>query len=117
MLPTSCTVAALEDVTVPVLFITAHAVRDVGAVTTAVNVPACASAPIGQFRTCVPTGPVTVQPAPEDSVHVTPPPAGSGSFSTTLLAVPGPPFVTRIVNVAVWPAVTVPPSGVLATVR
>ena len=45
--------------------------------------------------------------------HATP--AGKGSFSVTLLAVPGPLFVTTIVNAAVSPALIVPWSAVLVT--
>src|SRR5947207_1543963 len=41
------------------------------------------------------------------------PSVGSGSFSTTLFAVPGPVLVTRIENVGFWPIEYVPLSGVL----
>ena len=45
--------------------------------------------------------------------HATP--AGNGSFTVTLLAVPGPLFVTTIVNAAVSPALIVPWSAVFVT--
>src|SRR5439155_4314178 len=45
--------------------------------------------------------------------HATP--GGNGSLSVTLLAVPGPLFVTTIVNAAVSPALIVPWSAVLVT--
>src|SRR5436190_15676289 len=55
------------------------------------------------------------QPATAGSiVHATP--AGSGSWSVTVLAVPGPALLTTIVNAAVWPALIVPWSAVLTTV-
>jgi hypothetical protein len=46
-----------------------------------------------------------------DQFKPAPPPAGKVSSITTLLAVPGPLFVTTIVNVAFCPGWTVPPSG------
>src|SRR5437660_1005267 len=65
-----------------------------------------------QPKLCEPTAPVTVQPAVA-VLHDTPPPASSGSLIATPVSVPGPLLVTTMVNVAVDPAVTVPPSGVL----
>src|SRR5712691_3483652 len=66
-----------------------------------------------QPKLCAPTAPVTVQPTVA-VVHVTLPPAGSGSLIATPVAVPGPLLVTTMVKVAVSPAVIVPLSGVFA---
>src|SRR5947207_1550208 len=119
MLPGSLCGSVLVEVTVAVLFQTAHTVPLVGAVTTAVNAAPWANVPTAQFKTCAPTAPVTVQPAPDDRTHVTPPFPGSVSLITTPVAVPGPLFVTTIVNVAVWPEVigAAPASGVFAIER
>src|SRR6187200_1173550 len=122
MSPTSLTDGALLALAVPVLFIllfgaamrasAVHVCRVVTADTTTVVVKPAAAVPKLQLSTCAPTAPLIVQPAVA-VVQVTPPPAGSGSLSVKAFAAPGPLFVTTIVNVAVAPAVIVPPSGVL----
>src|SRR4051812_7581502 len=114
MLPVSVTGAPLLVATADAkLFIWAHACAEVAAVTTAVTAEPAETSPKLQFNTCVPTGPVMLQPA-EEVCHVTPPPAGSESVNVTAVAGPGPLFVTTMVKVAVCPAVIVLPSGVLA---
>ena len=90
------------------------------AVATTVFAVFAAMSPSAQLSDCVPGAPLTVQPV-EPVVQFTPPPGGSVSLSVTLFAVPGPRLVTTMVNVAVSPAVTVPPaspgkSGLLAIV-
>jgi hypothetical protein len=109
-------VAAFDAVAVAVLVIAVHAEGLVAAETTAVNELPAGNVPTVQFRACDPTPPVTVQPVPEDRVHVTPPPAGSGSAIAVPHASPVPLLVATTVNVAVSPTVTIPPSGEFATV-
>src|SRR5262245_19793396 len=124
MLPASLFCSALVATAVAVLCISWHDCKLVTALTTIVNalpapsarsyVPPPAGVPAPQLSTCDPTAPVIVH-CGVLVVHVTPPPLGSGSLSVTPFASPGPRFVTTIVNVAVPPAVTVPPSGVFTT--
>src|SRR4051794_16832135 len=70
--------------------------------------------PTVQSRTCAPSAPVIAQPA-SPVVQWTAAVPGSASCSVTAFAVPWPMFSTLIENVAVSPALIVPPSGVLVT--
>src|SRR4249919_4237193 len=108
MLPGSVTDAAFDAAPVAVLG------NVPGQLPTAVNDAACASVPmLGQLSVCAAPAPVTVQPAVA-VLHVNVAPFGSGSLIVALFAGPGPLLVNTMVKVAVWPAVIVPPSGVLA---
>ena len=69
-----------------------------------------------QVSVCAPGAPLIEQPAVL-VCQFTPPPAGSGSVSTTAVAVPSPLLLTTMVNVAVSPALIVCPSGVLTIAR
>ena len=86
ILPESFTDTALVALAVAVLFICVHAATLVAALTVTVTEAFGAKAPKLHAKTCVPIGPLTVQPAVA-VVQFTPPPAGNGSLSVTALAV------------------------------
>src|SRR5438477_442598 len=70
-------------------------------------------------RVCDPAGPVMEQAEPlwDAMVHVIPVREGSGSFTVTAVAVPGPPLPTVTVKPTVVPAVTGVASAVLVIAR
>src|SRR5437667_464144 len=114
MLPGSETGGLLVALAVARFGIVVHAWKVVCALTTTVTDAPGAKSPKLQDSDCAPGAPLTLQPA-DAVVQFTPPPAGSGSVSVTLLATPGPALLTTMVNVAVSPAAIVCPSGVLTT--
>src|SRR6266536_1884496 len=114
MLPGSDTGGLLVALAVARFGIVVHAWKLVTAVTTTVTDAPAAMSPKLQLSVCAPGAPLTLHPA-EAVVQFTPPPAGSGSVSVTLLATPVPVLLTTMVNVAVSPALIVCPSGVLST--
>src|SRR5215831_15212245 len=66
-----------------------------------------AMAPKEQSRTWAPTLPLILQAALAGSIdQLTPEPAGRGSWTVTLVAVPGPPFLTVMVKPMSVPALT-----------
>src|SRR5438477_642210 len=70
-------------------------------------------------RVCDPAGPVIEQAEPlwDAMVHVIPVREGSGSFTVTAVAVPGPPLPTVTVKPTEVPAVTGVASAVLVIAR
>src|SRR5437667_247755 len=116
MLPGSLTSGLLDACPVARLGIVVQACGLVTPLTTIVADAPAARSPKLQDSDCAPGAPLTLHPA-EAVVQFTPPPAGSGSFSVTLLATPGPALLTTMVKVAVSPALIVCPSGVLTTLR
>src|SRR5438093_1231065 len=112
MLPVSCADGLLVALAVARFGIAVHDWKLVTAVTTTGRDCPAAKSPKLQLSTFA----ATLQPAVA-VVHVRPPGAGSGSFSVTLFAVPGPALLTTMVNVAVSPALIVAPSGVLTILR
>src|SRR5438477_10181306 len=70
-------------------------------------------------RVCDPAGPVIEQAEPlwDAMVHVIPVREGSGSFTVTAVAVPGPPLDTVMVKPTEVPAVTGVASAVLVIAR
>jgi hypothetical protein len=121
MLPVSVTVSRiplalkkLVAVALAVLLMTLQLVG-VTALTTAVLDDCGVKSPKLQFNTRVPGDCVLLMLQPVlDVLQLRP--SGKTSLTLTAVAVPLPVFVTRIVKVAVWPAVMVPPSGVFAIV-
>src|SRR5437667_186556 len=70
-------------------------------------------------RVCEPAGPLIEQPEPVwlAMVHVIPVREGSGSFTVTAVAVPGPPLPTSIVKPTLVPELTGVASAVLVMAR
>src|SRR5437867_60192 len=116
MLPGSLASGALVACAVARFGIVVHAWKLVTALTTTVTEAPAARSPKLQDNDCAPGAPLTLHPA-DAVVQFTPPPAGSGSVSVTLLATPVPVLLTTMVNVAVSPALIICPSGVLTILR
>ena len=107
---------SLVAATTAVFGMTAQFAPEVGALSVIVRVASSARSPKLQDRTSGSRAVLMEHEAAlvPPSVHVYP--AGRLSVSVTLLATPGPKLVTTIVNTAFAPALTLPLSGVLATV-
>src|SRR5712691_3254123 len=110
MRPGSLASGVLVECAVARFGIVVHACALVTAVTTTVTDAPAAKSPKLQDSDCAPGAPLTLHPA-DAVVQFTPPPAGSGSVSVTLLATPGPALLTTMVKVAVSPALITCPSG------